>query len=541
MTQQNRENQPNKGGGPDSRIDHPRRDHACSTSSAPKLEPTETDLLDSTSSIPTRRSLLSGFAALAAGSLTIESASATTTPRQTGEASNRNVPTPTVEGPIEGGEVTGEPQTASIPDLSAHGYTEEEYFVSGEARALGPPDPYPVEEREDPPDETAEYKTRILIYRPTNRQDFNGGVIAGWPNVTTQRDVPVMWINMYNHIMREGYVFVTISAQKVGVDNSEVDQDLKTWDPERYGELHHPGDSYSYDIYSQAIQALRVRPRPNQDLLCPLNPDRVLAAGMSQSAQYLRFYVNEIQEDHQLIDGFMPVVTSESPQDQDDIRDDVVPVMWLISEDEADAERRSDSGLFKLWAVAGASHVNHWWSEYVEALVRRDHEGKDPEWNEEAVGQYGAQDDGMYGVCAPGYDDITVLASFNYFPMRYAYSAALKQLDDWVMKGEEPPSAPRFEREDGELQHDQYGNILGGLRLPPIEVPVAFYDAIPCFITGRTYQLGDATLQQLYPTHEEYVAQMQEATDEAVDNGYLLPADAEDLMSRVRDSPISRD
>lgn len=453
---------------------------------------------------------------------------------------NQDVPIPTIEGPIEGGEVTGEPQTASLPDLSEYDYTEEEYFISGEARPLGPANPYPIDEREDRPTETAEYKTRILVYRPTSRQQFNHGVIAGWPNVTTGRDVPIMWTNMYDYIMREGYVFVVVSAQKVGVDDSSIDQDLQTWDSERYGELHHPGDEYSYDILSQAVQALRTRPRPDPDPLSQFNVKRVIASGMSQSAQYLRFYVNEIQERHELIDGFLPVVTSRTPEDQDDIRDDIAPVMWLMSEDEADTERRSDSGLFKLWQIAGASHVNHWWSEYVDIMVRRDHEGEDPEWNEEEIGQYGQRKDGMYGVCAPGYDDITAISSYNYFPMRYAYKAALKQLDDWVTNGEEPPSAPRFERENGELQRDKYGNIVGGLRLPPIDVPVAFYDAIPCELAGRTYQLGKATLREMYPTHEDYVEQLQTAADEAVGNGYLLPADAEDLIDRAENSSISK-
>lgn len=31
---------------------------------------------------------------------------------------------------------------------------------------------------------------------------------------------------------------------------------LKTTDPDRYGALVHPGDSFSYDIFSQAAQAV---------------------------------------------------------------------------------------------------------------------------------------------------------------------------------------------------------------------------------------------------------------------------------------------
>ncbi len=34
---------------------------------------------------------------------------------------------------------------------------------------------------------------------------------------------------------------------------------LKTADPERYGTLSHPGDSFSFDIYSQVGVAMRER------------------------------------------------------------------------------------------------------------------------------------------------------------------------------------------------------------------------------------------------------------------------------------------
>ncbi len=53
-----------------------------------------------------------------------------------------------------------------------------------------------------------------------------------------------------------------MSAQLVGLEGFPPDNPLftgvapKMWDPARYGTLVHPGDSYSYDIFSQAGQAL---------------------------------------------------------------------------------------------------------------------------------------------------------------------------------------------------------------------------------------------------------------------------------------------
>ena len=54
-------------------------------------------------------------------------------------------------------------------------------------------------------------------------------------------------------------------AQKVGIeggtDGPGAVLALKTFDPERYGSLDHPGDDYSYDLYQQAGAVLRTEAR----------------------------------------------------------------------------------------------------------------------------------------------------------------------------------------------------------------------------------------------------------------------------------------
>lgn len=437
-----------------------------------------------------------------------------------------DVPVPDVRGPVGG----GTPVTGAVVDLEAYGYTETEYFLSGEARPLGPENPYPVEDREDPPSEPAAYTTRLLVYRPAEPADANGTALVEWPNVSTGRDLPVTWVNTFEYAMAEGYVLAVASAQKVGVDDSHTDGDLRTTDPDRYDDLHHPGDAYSYDVFSQAIAALSRTPRPDPDPLAGLSIDRVLATGMSQSAQYLRYYVNEVQPDGGLVDGFLPTVTMRTPVEDADIRDDLVPVMWVMSEDEAGIERRRDSGQFRLWEVAGTSHINYWLSAWGEATARRDFMDEDPAWGPEQAGQYGERRDGVYGEC-----------EYNYFPMRFAYRAALAHLDDWVRGDGPPPTAPRIRREDGEVATDDDGNVIGGLRLPPIDVPVASYDARSCGQRGRTDRFDEATLDELYPTNTHYVEAMRAATDAAVERGHLLPMDAEELVDRAADSPVGGD
>ncbi|MDS0477625.1 alpha/beta hydrolase domain-containing protein [Natrinema sp. 1APR25-10V2] len=107
---------------------------------------------------------MTGLAAMGVGSAV---GSATT---------SSSVPKPTVEGPVEGGSQTGGPLLAAPHDLESYGYVEEEYFIAGEARH----DDYFVDGEQT--GTTAEYKTRVLVYRPKRRTDFNGTVTAEWLN-----------------------------------------------------------------------------------------------------------------------------------------------------------------------------------------------------------------------------------------------------------------------------------------------------------------------------------------------------------------------
>ena len=89
---------------------------------------------------------------------------------------------------------------------------------------------------------------------------------------------------------------MAVSAQQVGLTATQ------TADPARYAALSHPGDSYSYDIYSQAGQAVRF---DADTLLDGLQPERVLAVGESQSAGRLLTYVNAVHPLAGVFDGFL--------------------------------------------------------------------------------------------------------------------------------------------------------------------------------------------------------------------------------------------
>lgn len=465
---------------------------------------------------------------------------------------------PEVEGPIEGGARTGKPKESEPRDISAWGYVEEEYFLSGEAMALGPPGLQA--DTADEEGEVSEYTTRMIVWRPEDmagsvgpggdapqgppdepgsgppggRDGFSGTVHINWPNQTLQEDNPVTIMNALSYMAREGHVGILLSAQKQGVDGSPAG--CKWWDPVRYGDIDHPGDTYSYDILSQCTRMLKEGPSEGSvDPLAGHRPDVVYASGVSQSAGMLLNYINEVQEMHDVVDGFLPFNTSSTPTERDDVRDDLVPILWLISEDEVDEERREDAGLFKLWEIAGASHVNYHTSYWAGLTRERDHSGVAGAGAGPAYDEY---EGGQYGELGSGYCQ----KDGNYFPYRYVLRAGLDYLDRWTRYNQEPPSADRIEREDGRAAEDEYGNALGGLRLPVIDVPVAEYQGHGCeeyeSSFGQTIQFDSETLQELYPTREDYIAELEAAVDQTVEDGFLLEADAHDLVRRAERSDI---
>src|SRR4029453_19187662 len=80
-------------------------------------------------------------------------------------------------------------------DVSSTGYVLAEYFVEGRARNYQPvgtltPDGVWTAAATD----TAHYKTRVVIWRPSRPSDFNGTVFVEWINVSPGFDSAVDWL-----------------------------------------------------------------------------------------------------------------------------------------------------------------------------------------------------------------------------------------------------------------------------------------------------------------------------------------------------------
>ena len=218
---------------------------------------------------------------------------------------------PTVEGPLPGGTDGISLVTASYDLLAPHGYEAEEYFLDGTAtgyepaRALGEDGRWQLRAAGHEP-----YKTRMVVIRPVDPKDFNGTVYVEWLNVTAGFDTAAVWSLTHNAIMRSGAAWIGVSAQAGGVQGSDVvlpgatPGGVRGSNPERYGSLHHPGDLYSFDVFSQTGIAAAGRakgPKP----LGGLTPKHVIAVGKSQSAFRLVSYVDGVHPLAPVYDGFL--------------------------------------------------------------------------------------------------------------------------------------------------------------------------------------------------------------------------------------------
>jgi hypothetical protein len=419
------------------------------------------------------------------------------------------VPNPVVKGPIGKTGIHGYPLWDSWFSLSELGYEEAEYFISGTARNLET-------------GATAPYTTRIIVTRPTAASRFAGTVLLDWVNVTAQFENAVDTITAHEFLLREGWAFVHVSAQAAGICCTPLTP--KVWDPPRYRALSHPGDDYSFDIFSQVAQA--IRSPAGVDPMGGLPVARVLAAGQSQSASRLYGYVNEAQSGAGVIDGFLihggGDKTFQTPP--------AVPVLHLLSDAEASPESPNTNVNYRLWEIAGTAHSD-FYIGYHQVVGQGPRFAGGPKRPASAdarlhvvAGNYGEQPHPLHLAC--------ILAG-SAFPMRYATAAALDRLDTWVETGDAPPNGPRFLFTAGALARDRYGNAKGGVRLPPIDVPVARYVSTLCGLGGITIPFTDVELRLLYPTHAAYYAKMVAATATAVSAGFMLPEDATDLLGRA--------
>ncbi|HVW26422.1 MAG TPA: alpha/beta hydrolase domain-containing protein [Polyangiaceae bacterium] len=458
---------------------------------------------------------------------------------------------PRPEGPVAdvSEEITGGngPFIGAASGLSEpDGYVDHEYVAAGTATAYSASGALTDDGKWTlVPSTSAAYRTRVLVRRPTSAAHASGTVLVEWLNVSGGADANPDYASLEEEILRQGHTWVGVSAQLIGVEGGPVlvsvpgasdlaGKGLKAIDPARYGSLVHPGDGYSFDIFTQVARALL----EGGDILGGSKPKALIAVGESQSAFALTTYYDGVQPLTQAFDGFfvhsrgaasLPLVAPGASADlagsigsstHPILRDDVdAPVLDLQTEGDltgllnSSVVRQPDTDRFRLWEVAGTSHAD---AHLVGPLA-------------------GTIDCGV---------------PINDGPLHIVAKAAFNALNTWVRKATLPVAAPRIEMgEDGGtavVERDEDGIALGGIRTPPVDVPVEALSGAPgpssdviCLLLGSAKPFSAARLAELYPSRADYQQKYQAATDRTIQAGFTLEADRDALLGFAQPSKIS--
>jgi alpha/beta hydrolase family protein len=378
------------------------------------------------------------------------------------------------------------------PDLAAAGYVESELRAAGVAASLHG-------------DAAAAYASRVVVRRPGT--GGSGTLVVEWLNVSSGQDAAPDWTYLGEEVVRRGHAWAGVSAQAVGVEGGPPRvatgaalQGLKELDPERYGDLAHPGDDHCYDIYTQVARGLA------EDL----GATCVLAIGESQSAYALTTYLDLVHESAGLFDGFLVhsrgggALHTDAPTP---IRTDhAAPVLVVQTEGDLFGRlsflpaRQPDTERLRLWEIAGAAHADLF-----------------------QIGDF----ESFLGCPDP----------VNRGQQAYVVRAALRWLEGWARGGAAAPSAPRLEVDGDSFVLDDVGNARGGVRTPVVDAPADVLSgyAAPgasaiCALFGRTLPLAEP----LWESQEEYLAAYTRATDAAIEAGFVLPEDRDAVLAEAR-------
>jgi hypothetical protein len=413
--------------------------------------------------------------------------------------------------------------------LAPNGYEEQEFFASGTATAFKATSTPSNGKWSITPTTTAHYATRILIRRPSDPAKFNGTVLVEWMNVSDGESAPD-WDYLNPMLMREGYAYVAVSAQALGVDGGKAilgsaaagTKGLVQDEPARYGTLHHPGDQYALDMFAQIAKALKA---PHASVLGGLTPKRIVAVGESQSAYYLTTFVDALQPRTNIFDGIFihsrggsgaPLsgsVTSKKGPINLRIRTDLkVPVFMFETQTDlvqlgyAPAQQPNTDRI-RTWEVAGTAHADTYDLGNLSPTI------------------------------------IGCTQQINDGPQHEVLQAAYSAFEKWLVDGTAPPSPPPFKLQSTNpavLVLDANGNVIGGVRTPAVSVPVSTLSgAAPagatslCQLFGETTPFSPAKLASLYQNQVGYLAAYTTSLDKAIAEGFILSADRASLLAQA--------
>jgi hypothetical protein len=448
----------------------------------------------------------------------------------------RSIPTPTVEGPLADSAHLG----VLVWNVEPLGYVAEEYILSGKAdvyAAVAMADAANMLTRDNVADMARRssyvpqvvtaaqpYSTRIILYRPRDRQDFSGNVIVETAH-PLQGGRAIVWSQLSGYFAQHGDIYISMP-------HPSTLEGLKRADPKRYGALQANDNAQLWDMLAQLGALLKSDASDN-----PLRGDHVRHLYMTgysftgaAAASFANFHHDRsrLPDGRPLFDGYLPMADSMYVRPLD------VPVLRVMTQSDFNSfdgtkNRRDDSDApdsrFRLWVVAGASHVNT--SPILEPAAAP-WQSATPLAEPANLPNFSAQECTRKFPSGSGANDL---------PLTYVMISAFEHMYAWVDHATPPPHAARIAtHEDGSVSTDADGNALGGLRLPQLSAPDSVYGAGTgeCFLYGYRLRFTPQQLHAHYATPAEYQQKVSAAVKEAAQQGWLRPQEAQLIESGSR-------
>jgi hypothetical protein len=449
------------------------------------------------------------------------------------------------------------PGVRLIQDLKQD-YVEEEFLVSGEATVYTYNDP-PVPEVIIPQDPDVPYTTRIIVRRPENSNKFNGTVVIEWWNSTAGFDTAPVWDPSAEFYARKGWVYVgvTNSTTSLGflVGGCRLFGFLPPTCGTRYATLSMPENGQAYEMISQIANLLK-SDSPENPLPEGFDVERIFHAGQSQQGGSMVTYATAFH--FPVNDGYFvqaagnarpinfgpacgatgsdpyPDCTPRLTGSDRQVRTDLpVPVYRAQTETDMSGvignnSRQTDTANFRYYEMAGTAHTTvHVDIEVLPPLLF-------------PPNGLSLEDTCLF--------PINTIADGPVFGSMI-YNAMWQNMEDTVTSGADPPHGDLIDVAGGAIVRDGFGNALGGIRLPQMDVPIATYGphntvdlSLPlppgilgllnlfCVLTGTVTDFDAATLAALYPNNGAYQSPFSQATNTLKNQGFLLSQDSKRLI-----------
>jgi hypothetical protein len=446
--------------------------------------------------------------------------------------------------------------------LAKAGYVEEEFILSGTANVYDWLSDGSLAVKTP----NAPYANRILVRHPSDPKKFSGAVMVELMNSARRFDWGMMLGYLQDHLMERGDAWVGITA------TGSV-QGLKTFNPARYAALSFanptpdavcaagPGggkggkggvpaaspteDGLRWDMMSQVAAALK-----STAAGAPMAGYKVGAVYMTTQAGDIVTYINAIHSHANLAngkpayDGYL-IKNAPGParisncggniargDDRAVVQGINVPVIDVVAQGEVVAALpylRPDSdtpGKYRLYEIAGVAHID----KYAYASL--------PSFPDQIAAVGSAQGDPSWPFNAKCDPDIPLS---DQTLLKYSYDAALDNLDQWARKGIVPPKAERIKIKEGPMPAialDEFGNGIGGVRNPWVDVPVGqYFTTSPgpgtCAELGHTVPLPQDRLKALYPTPQDYAKKVAVDVDTLVKAHWFTESDGKKIKAQL--------